>query len=36
MKSYPGRVNLKYCYYENISNDAAPLGNQNIKKMSVE
>lgn len=36
MKSYPGRVNLKYCYYEDITNDAAPLGNQNIKKTSVK
>lgn len=35
MKSYPGRVNLN-CSYEDITKDAAPLGNQNIKKTSVK
>lgn len=36
MKSYPGRVNLNNCSYEDITNDAAPLRNQNIKKTSVK
>ena len=31
MKSYQGRVDLNRSY-EDIKNDAAPLGNQNIKK----
>lgn len=35
MKSYPGKMNLN-CFYEDITNDAAPLGNQNIKKTSVK
>ena len=35
MKSYQGRVDLNRSY-EDIKNDAAPLGNQNIKKTSVK
>ena len=35
MKSYQGRVDLNRSY-EDITNDAAPLGNQNIKKTSVK